>query len=156
MQIKISVRNIDKVNIFFKAVARFMPRAATKPFAEYIIGDSNHGLSHDDPYQQTTRAKVYGRQWESDKQRRFVMGAIQRGEIILGQRKYSPTRASSGYKLHEQRDGYAIINTQPGAFWSRVWAKWPRWRHYNEVVRSNMRGAILHTVKEMNRWLRSK
>ena len=154
--IKISVRNIDRVHAFLRTIPQGAKRHASKAFSEYIVGDSRHGLKHDDPYQQTTRKAVYGQQWKSEKQRKYVMGAISRGEIVLGQRKHSPTKASQGYAVSQTRDGYVIVNKEPGAFWSRVWNKWPRWKHTNEVIKNNMKGAMRHTVGAVNKFLRSK
>ena len=155
-QIKLTTRNIDKVAAFIKSVPQGAKRAAAKAFSVYIIGNQRRGLSHDDPYKQTTRQAVYGRTWESDKQRRYVMAKIRSGEIVPGQRKYVPTKASGGYVNTETRDGYTITNTQPGAFWSRVWAKWPKWRHVNKVVKDNMRGAMRAATSEVNKFLKSK
>lgn len=154
--LKITVRNIDKVQAFLKTIPRGSKRVATKAFSEYIVGDSRHGLAHDDPYQQTTRKAVYGQQWQSDKQRKYVMAKIRSGEIVLGQRKYSPTQASQGYKVVETRNGYTITNQKPGAFWTRIWAKWPRWRHENQVIKDSMRGAMQHTTRAVNNFLKLK
>jgi len=110
------------------------------------------------PYKQTTRKAVYGRQWESDKQRAYVMSKIKSGEIVLGQRQRSPTDASSGYAVKETRGGYGatITNEKPGAFWSRVWNKWPRWRTVNKVVDDNIKGAMRHATARVNAFLRKR
>ena len=150
------IRGIKEVQAYLKTVPRGAVKAAIVAVTEYIISDSRHGLRHDDPYKRTTRKAVYGKTFESDKQRRYVMAKIRSGEIVPGQRKYVPTKASGGYVNTETRDGYTITNTQPGAFWSRVWAKWPKWRHVNKVVKDNMRGAMRAATSEVNKFLKSK
>jgi len=154
--IKITVRNIGIVQAFLKTVPPGVKRESSKAVAEYIVGDAGHGLSHDDPYQQTTRARVYGQQWESDKQRKYVMAKIRSGEIVLGMRRNSPTKASQGYGVTETRNGYVITNKEPGAYWTRRWNKWPRWKHTNEVIKNNIKGAMRHATAAVNRFLRTK
>ena len=154
--IKFTVRNIKEINAFLKTVPQGAKRIGGKAIAVYLVGNEQRGLKKDDPYKQTTRRRVYGQQWESDKQRRYVMSRIRSGEIVLGQRARKPTHASGGYAVKDTRDGYQIINPRPSAFWSRVWAKWPRWRHYNQVIRDNMKGAIRAGNLAVNKWLKSK
>ena len=152
--IKFHPRNIKEINAYLKTVPRGVKRVAGKAIAEYIVGNEQHGLKHDDPYKQTTRRRVYGQQWESDKQRKYVMAKIRSGEIVLGQRARKPTTASGGYAVKETRDGYAITNPLPSAFWSRVWAKWPRWKHYNKVIDDNMKGAMRAANREVDKWIK--
>jgi len=152
------IKNIDKVVAFLRNLPRGTKREAVIGVAEYLVGDGSHGLSKDDPYRRTTRKAVYGRTFESDAQRRYVMGAIKRGEIVPGQRKYSPTRASEGYSYKLTSGGYGatITNTEEGAYWTRVWGGWKNWRSYDKVVRDNIKGAMRHAMKRVNDVLRSK
>ena len=158
MEIRFRVHNVEKVQAFLKTITRRSQKEAVKAFTEYVIGDSNHGLRHDDPYQQTTRKAVYGQQWKSDKQRAYVMARIRSGEIKLGQRQHSPTEASQGYGYKLRAGGYGatITNAKEGAYWSRVWNKWPKWRTVGKVIADNMAGAIRSAIAAVNRALREK
>ena len=152
------IRNLDKVQAFLKTVPFGAMKIAIVAFTEYVIGNERHGLRHDDPYIPTTRRAVYGQQWESEAQRRYVMAAIKRGEIVLGQRQRMPTEASQGYGYHTTNSGYGatITNTEPGAYWSREWGGWKNWRSALKVIRDNMKGAMRHTTAEVNKYLRQK
>ena len=150
------VRNIDKVNAYLKKVPRGTIPEAIEGVAEYIVGDSRHGLKHDDPYKQTTRKRVYGQTFKSDAQRKYVMAAIKSGEIKIGVRTPNPTEASSGYKHKMTNNGYnaSISNEKPGAYWTRVWRGWTNWRSTNKVVSDNIKGALRHATARVNKWLR--
>ena len=158
MQIRFRIQNVEKVQDYLKTVPRGTIRTAIKAFTEYVIGDSRHGLRHDDPYKQTTRQQVYGRQWESDKQRAYVMSRIKSGEIKLGQRQHSPTEASKGYGYKLRAGGYGatITNDKEGAYWTRVWNKWPTWRKVGKVIADSMKGAMRHATAAVNKYLKSK
>lgn len=155
---KVPIRNLDKVQAFLDTVPHGTKRQAIEAIAKYLVGDSRHGFKHDDPYVQTTRKAVYGRQWESDKQRRYVMARIRSGEIKLGQRQRSPTRQSQGYGYRKTNSGYGatIYNTQPSAFWTRVWGKWPKWRNTEKVIKDNIKGALRSGATAVNKWLRAR
>jgi hypothetical protein len=157
MQVRFGpIRGIKEVQDFLKNA----PRGAVKPaliaIVEYFIGNERHGLKHDDPYKQTTRAAVYGRQWESDKQRRYVMAMIREGKIVLGKRSRNPTDASKGYGYQETKSGYGatITNDQPGAYWTRKWGGWKNWRLYMEVIQANMKGALKEGMKVFNQYIK--
>lgn len=147
-----------EVSAYLDTVKRDLVRVAMGALAEYFVGDSRHGLAHDDPYKQTTREAVYGKAFESDEQRAYVMAAIKSGEIKIGQRHPDPTSASSayGYKLTRGGYGATISNTEPGAYWSRVWGGWQNWRKIPQVIADNMRGAIRHANAEIKKFLGRK
>lgn len=158
IKLNVSVRNLDGVQAFLKSLPRGTMRIALAAFTEYAIGDDSHGLRKDEPYAQTTRKKVYGQTFESDKQRRYVMAALDDGRIKIGQRQQSPTDASQGYGWKETNNGYGAIitNTSPGAYWSRVWGGWKNWRSVPQVVADNMRGGIRHALAMVNVYIKQK
>jgi len=152
------IRGLDSVQQFIKALPYRTKREAVIGVAEYLVGDSRHGFRHDDPYRRTTRRAVYGQQWESDAQRRYVMAAIKDGRIKIGQRKNTPTNASSGYRMRLTSNGYGatIYNDEEGAYWSRSWGGWKNWRNNQKVVAANIKGALRAGMAAANRWLKSK
>jgi hypothetical protein len=152
------IRNLDRVIAYLKTVPHGTKRAAIKAIAEYLVGNQRHGFRHDDPYRKTTRAAVYGKQWESDAQRAYVMARIREGIIVLGQRARTPTDASKGYEVKYTQGGYnaTITNSQPGAHWTRVWEGWRNWRPAMKVVQDNIKGALRSAVSAVNAELRKK
>jgi len=157
MDVRYKVRGNEKTQAYLKTVPRGTIRTALDAIAEYIIGDARHGLSHDDPYRQTTREAVYGKTFESDAQRRYVMAAIKDGRIKIGERNPDPTEASENWYHEPTNNGYGqtIKNDSPGAYWSREWGGWKNWRSVDKVVQSNIAGALRHAGAEVKKWLRS-
>lgn len=151
------VRNIEKVQAFLRKVPHGTKKAAILAILVYLVGNKEHGFRHDNPYKQTTRKKVYGKQWESDAQRRYVMAAIRSGEIVLGRRSPNPTDASKGYGYKLTNGGYGgrITNPAPGAYWSRMWGGWKNWRTATEVIDNNIKGALRSATAKVNAVLRS-
>ena len=152
------IRNFEKVQAFLKDLPYGTKRAAIIALAEYFVGNERHGFSHDDPYKQTTRKAVYGKTFESDAQRRFVMAAIRDGRIKIGQRNPNPTNASRsyGYKLTNNGYGATITNEAPGAHWTRVWRGWKNWRETSKVIGDNINGALKHAMAAVNDVLRKR
>lgn len=169
MQIKFGpIRNIKELQAFLKTAPRGTIRVIVKAFTEYIIGDENHGLRHDQPYKFASRAKAYGKVSDappgyfSMAQFRKV-AALTKGFTVFG-RKNDPTKASGGYSYKETRGGYGatITNEQPSAYWTRSDKGQPRqigmvgWRKYTKIVEDNTKGAIRSAVAAVNRFLREK
>ena len=165
------IRNLVKVQTYLKTVPRGAMKAAIVAVTEYFIGNSQHGLAHDDPYKQTTRAKVYGGGhgtfsngaplpdgFYSEAQFHYVMAAINDGTIKIGQRNPSPTDASKGYGYKLTNSGYnaTITNTEQGAYWSRGWGGWRNWRGVPKVLSDNMKGAIRSAIAAVNKVLSKK
>jgi len=152
------IRNLKKVQDYLKKTPRGTIKTVIVALVEYIIGNEKRGLRHDDPYKQTTRKKVYGRTFESDKQRKYVMAAIADGRIKIGQRKNNPTNASKGYGYKLTNNGYnaTITNESEGAYWSRGWGGWKNWRNVAKVINANIKGALRHATAEVNKVLNKK
>ena len=149
------LRNYKPVAAMLKRIPHGSKKEAVIGIAEYLVGNEQHGFRKDDSYRQTTRAAVYGKQWQSDAQRRYVMAAIRSGEIVLGQRKNTPTDASRGYGYKLTYGGYGatITNDKEGAYWTRIWGGWKNWKNAGEVVTNNIKGAMRHAVARVNRIL---
>lgn len=153
-----NIKNLDKVQAYLKQVPHGTKREAVIGIAEYLVGDSRHGFKHDDPYMQTTREKVYGQTFFSERQRKKVMAMIRSGEIVIGSRKYSPTQSSEGYGFKPTNNGYGavITNDSPGAYWTRIWRGWKNWKSSAQVIQSNIKGALRHATARINSILKKK
>lgn len=158
MDIRFRVRNEEKVQTFLKEVPRGTVKIGVEAIAEYIVGDSRHGLKHDDPYVQTTREAVYGRPFESDAQRKKVMAMINSGEIKIGQRNPDPTTSGQEWNYVLKNNGYnaTLTNESEGAYWARGWGGWKNWRSVEKVISDNIAGALRHAGAKIAEYLRSK
>ncbi|MCP4263654.1 MAG: hypothetical protein GY774_40025 [Planctomycetes bacterium] len=161
MSVKLPIRNLEKVQAYLKTVPHGTKKIAIEAYTRYLIGlegapgPGRHGLSRKDPYKQTTRAKVYGQTFESDKQRKYVMAAIKSGEIKKGQRKGHATKAEGyTYKLTNSGYGATIENKEESAYWSRVWGGWKNWRSVQQVIIDNTKGAMRHATSRINAFLK--
>ena len=125
MNISGGIQGIAKVKKYLAKVPHGTKKAAIYAIAEYIKGDERHGFSHDNPYRKTTRKAVYGRSFESDAQRRYVMWMIRNG-VWSGQRMRTPTDASDSYEIQITKGGYGanIISNSEGAYYTRIWRGW--------------------------------
>ena len=161
---RLPIRNLEEVQAVLREIPRGGMKVAIIAMVEYFIGDvgapgaGRHGLKHDDPYRQTTRKAVYGRTFESDAQRKYVMAAIKDGRIKIGQRFPDPTKASQAYGYDITKGGYGatIKNESPGAYWSREWGGWKNWRSVPKVIKDNMKGASRHATTEVNKYMKTK
>lgn len=163
MQIRFGpIRNVEKLQAYLRTLPRGTIRTAIRAFTEYIVGDSSHGLAHDDPYHYVSRKAAYGQTFQSDKQRRYVMAMIKSGEITPGVRKNSPTNQSQVYGIQETNGGYGatITNSSEGAYWTRkaqpAQLRMAGWRAYADVVAANVQGALRHAGAAVRSFLQKK
>jgi hypothetical protein len=163
VNVRFKVRGVEKIQNFLKELPRGTVRVALIAISEWMIGDSQSGLKHPEPYKYVARKKAYGVSFFSDKQRRYVMAKIRSGEIVPGQNNrtgasedawsYTPATAGKNY-------AYKLVNPTPGAYWTRDdknQARQPAkvgWLKVGEVVRKNMSGAIRAAKAAVNDWIK--
>jgi hypothetical protein len=163
MDIRFNVRGVDKVQAYLKSLPRGVLRVALKAIGTYIIGDGSHGLSHPDPYRYVSRKRAYGKTFQSDAQRRYVMAKIRSGEITPG----TPNRtgmSTSAWTMRETNNGYGLSlrNPTPGAYYTRSDSGQARqpglvgWRKVSKVVADNIKGALRHANAAVAAFLRGK
>jgi hypothetical protein len=146
-----TISKLERVKAWFR-------RDFGSAIAEYLVGDMSHGLKHYVPYKYVSIAQSGG--WKSEKQRRYVMAMIAEGKIDPG----VPHRTGNmqrGWKYAEQGAGrWIITNAAPYTKWvvgvgsqTQMHAK-QGWRDVAEVVRNNIKGALVHARAKLREFLR--
>jgi hypothetical protein len=165
MNVKFRVRGVEKVQAYLKSVPRGTMRVALDAITKWLIGDSQSGLSHPEPYKYVSRKSAYGFSFFTDKQRRWFFWALGEGIINPGQNNrtgesegawtFTPQSTNAGYR-------YVITNPTPGAFYTRDdkgQARQPAkvgWKKTSEVIRKNLPGAIRAARVAVNEYLKGK
>ena len=163
MKVNFKIRGVEEVQSFIKSIPRGTVKAGLKAFTEYIIGNQAHGLKHYSPYKYITRKAAYGKTFESDAQRRYVMAAIRDGRIDPGV-PHRTGKVQRGWYAQETNEGYGfrLKNDEPGAYFTMDdtgQAKQPAlagWRKVTQVIADNFAGAIRHANAEVKKWLEKK
>lgn len=127
----------------------------------YLVGDESHGLRHYVQYRYVTRAAAYGQTFSSDRQRRYVMAAIRRGEITPGvEHRTGATRA--GWGVNPSGVKTTIVNSERGAFYTVGDPGQSRheamvgWRRLGLIVASNEKGMIAEAERVAQAIIREK
>lgn len=154
--IRITIRNISEWISFLQSIPNGVKGIAMRAFAEYIIGNEQHGLRHYPGYKYVSRKKAYGRTFSSNAQQRwfFANGAK------VG--NYRTMRLQRGWKIGgSAQTRLYIINPVPYASYvmGNAQANQPRlagWKHFMEIVNNNFKGGIRAAQAAVNAWLGSK
>lgn len=163
MQIRFKVRNVKAVQDFLKSVPRGAVRVAVQAFTEYVLGNDQHGLRHNEPYKYVTRKSAYGVSFFTEKQRRWFFWALNTGQIDPGSGKRTG-ETSKAWKAEPRNDGYryTITNNTAGGYYTRDdygQARQPAkvgWRKVSAVLTANYAGAIRAAVAAVKKYLQSK
>lgn len=165
MEIKFSIRGVKEVQAFLKTVPRGTMKAALEAMAKYFVGDSRHGLKHNEPYKYVSR-KAAGYKTSAAQMRYFfAVGILERtadGGIILN--KYKRTNATSDAWTYKEASPYEwkLVNPTIGAWYTRSdsgQARQPAkvgWRKVSAVVAANMKGALQRAQQAVDAWIKSK
>jgi len=164
MKISFRVRGVDKVKEYLASVPRGATRTALQAIAEWLIGDSQSGLAHPEPYKYVSRKSAYGFAFFTDKQRRYFFYALNAGIIKIGNNRTSESEGAWTYKPTETTKGYnfRLINETPGAFWTRDDKSQARqlgkvgWWTVSKVAAKNMPKALKAATLAVNNYLKSK
>lgn len=163
MQVKFRIRNVKAVQDFLKSVPRGAVRVAVQAFTEYVLGNDQHGLRHNEPYKYVTRKSAYGVSFFTEKQRRWFFWALNTGQIDPGSGKRTG-ETSKAWKAEPRNDGYryTITNNTAGGYYTRDdygQARQPAkvgWRKVSAVLTANYAGAIRAAVAAVKKYLQSK
>lgn len=162
MQIKmeISKRSLARVKTYLNSIPQKVRGVALDAYAEYLVGNEQHGLKHYPPYKYVSRKTAYGQTFVSDKQRRYVMAMIKEGKITPGVANRTGLQADS-WSIKQTNPGRrTILNTAPGSVYTmgnNTQANQPRlvgWRKMKAVIESNAKGAIRAAQLAVNKVLK--
>jgi hypothetical protein len=155
--IKVSIKGVDKVVEYLRTVPLGVKTVAGRSVAEYLVGNTSHGLKHYPPYKHVPYSAIGG--FKSDKQRRYVMARIREGTIDPG---YS---ASNGYL----RDAWTIGGEPPryvikndvhyagflvGDQDQSLHSQKQGWRTVSRNIADNIAGAIRAANLAIAKWLK--
>lgn len=145
------VRGMGEFQAFIDELARNMRGLAAETIADDLIGNGLRGLKHYPPYKYITRRRAFGRPFQSDAQRRLVMGRIRSGRIDPG----APHRTGN-YQRSWHREGSGvgskIVGELPHEGWPNRLAKLINWRPPDEIISTN----ILHACNAAERAIQKK
>jgi len=164
VNIRYSVSGVKEVAAWIKTLPRGIKAAAMRAIAEYIVGDKQHGLRHDVAYKYVSRKRAYGKVSDAPAgyfswaQFRYVMAKLHSGEIKIG-RKHSPTEMSKTWKWQQLDSDWRRTAINGQLPFDRFPARQNRlvgWRHWLDVVKSNMKGAVSSAQKAVDEWLKKQ
>jgi hypothetical protein len=142
---KITIRGLDEVQKLMKELPRGYRIAGMRAIATYIIGDKNHGLSHEPERVQHGAGNPY--QWQSEKQRRAYFATDGFGAGIPYTRthdladSYTYTETDSNW-TSVKIDSYSeYVDFVMGDYQQRGHAA-DGWRKVGDIIDSNIRGAV--------------
>ena len=149
--INYKVTGVEEVKAMVSDLPRGTKAAAMRAIATYIVGDERHGLKHYPKYKYVTRKQAGYK--TSAKQRRYLFAVGIWKKSALGKgvavKKYNRT---GGYKDSwdwKQQDYHwdrtNITGKLPFDRFPARMNKMGGWRHYMEVVNTNIKGCLLYT-----------
>jgi hypothetical protein len=166
MGVKFVIRNLDGVQAYLKTVPRGALREALKAFVTYVIGNSSHGLRHDEPQRYVSR-KAAGYK-TSRKQIAFMIatGILvpdgQGGFNLNRYKRTGETAASWSFTPTNGGYNYTLKNPKAGAYWTRDEANQTRQhqmagrRKISKVIVDNLAGAMRAANAAVKRVLGNK
>ena len=158
LTVRVTIRGIEEWKSFLATVPRGVKGIAMRAFAEYVLGDANHGLRHYVPYKYVTRKSAYGVTFFSDAQRRWFWG--HGGPSMIGNHRTGTL--SQGWRIEGSAETRLyLINrvSYAGFVMGENQAAQPRkvgWRTAYDVVMSNFNGGIAAAQRAVDAWLNSK
>lgn len=156
MQIKFSVRNVEKIKAYLASLPRGVKIAAMKAFSEYIIGNEHHGLKHEPSQKQHDESNPY--QWQTEKQRKAFFasdGFSQRIPTVRtheGVNSWTTENQDSNWTQVKITGGNVFVQ---GDYQQRGHTI-DGWRKYAEIVRMNTTGAMRAAMAAVGRLLNKK
>jgi hypothetical protein len=157
MNVRYRVANLDRVLEFIKSIPRGVKAPAMRAISTYMIGDGRHGLKHYPAYKYVTRKQAFGKSFQSDKQRRYVMAMIREGRIDPGYpHRTGNYQRSWQLKNDSHWDRVQIEGRLPHQGWPNRLAAKIGWRSMPDIISTNIKGAIRAGQKAVNDWLKTR
>lgn len=157
MNINIKLRGIAELKELMKTLPRGTKILGMETAAKYLVGDENHGLSHEPEQKTHNESNPY--QWQSEKQRRAYFatdgfgGGIpyKRTHELAGGWVYSSTDSNwTSVKIENIKDyaGFVMGDQQQRGHAA------DGWRYYLEVISTNIDGAIRAASNAVSEFLK--
>ena len=159
-----NVKGVEKVTVWLKDMSKATQSVAVDAVSDYLLGDdqqgTRHGLRHYVKYKYVTRRQAYGQTFVSDRQRRYVMAAISRGEIMPGYPRRTG-RMQRGWKKEPiNTTTRLIINREPhtrfvmGQQSQANQLRLVGWRKMMDVAGTNLKGAARWASVKVKQYLK--
>ncbi len=163
MNVSFKVRGVKAVQDFLASVPRGGLRVVLQAFTDYLLGNDQRGLRHNEHYKYVTRKSAYGVSFFTVKQRKWFFWALREGKIDPGS-GVRTGETSRAWKAVPMNSGYQmkIVNDKPGGFYTRDDKGQARqlgkvgWRKVTAVLTANYAGALRAAVQAYNKWQREK
>lgn len=157
--IKISTRGIEELKAYLATLPRKTKIAAMSAAAEYLIGNDQHGLKHNPARVQHGIDNPYV--WESEKQRRAYFATNGFGGGIPYQRTGT---LKDAWKYTAQNSNWTMVKLEnPTPYAKYVQGDQiqrghiaDNWRHYSDVIATNIKGAIRAAQAAVNALLKRR
>lgn len=178
MNVSFKIRNIEKVKKYIAGLPRGVTFVALEAISKWLVGDSQSGLRHPEPYKYVSRKSAYGftgAKFENGKpvpagyfskeQFRYVMAKIASGEIKPGQNNRTGNSTDAWtYTPQSKGKNYAfkLVNETPGGFWTRSDKSQARqlgkvgWWKVSKVVSKNLPAALKAAKEAVKQFLAKK
>ena len=145
---------VKEVVAQIKVITQKAARNGLIAFADYVYGDTSHGLRKYPSYRHITRASAYGQTFQSDKQRKWFWA--NGGPDMIGNNRTNET--FNAWTFRVENNGYRIVlgNASTGAYYTMHdsgQAAQPRlvgWNKAMDVVKSQVGRALQMAIKAIN------
>jgi hypothetical protein len=164
---------VDRIILHLQDIPKKAFPLVVEGIAHYIVGDEgsqmSHGLKHAPYYKYVNRQAGFAGSsyttstgkivpgYSSAKQHRYVMAAIADGRIIPGQDNRTG-RMENAWKVGGTPYRPTITNSTP--YWGFMqgdsqtrMAKLIGWRRIQDIVASNIKGAVRHGLAILHQWM---
>ena len=154
-QFSLKTRGFDELKEYFSDLPRNLRGIASEAASDDLIGDGSRGLKRYPGYKHVTRRAAFGRPFQSDKQRRFVMAGIRSGRIDPG---YPHRTGNFQRSWHRTGSGVGsrVVGTLPHEDWPNRLAKKIGWREPMDIIMSNLAHAVRHAEAKIAAWIKAK
>jgi hypothetical protein len=150
------LRGVEELNKFLKSLPHGTMKAAIAAMAEYMLGDTSHGLRHYPPRVNHGLGNPY--KWQSDKQRRAYFASDGFGGGIPSTRT---NELRNGWAASQDPYRKTLFNRLPYARYvmggdQQRGHKADKWRTLVKVIEDNIKGGMRSATQAVAHWIKTK
>lgn len=172
MNVRISIKGVEKVKQFMIAAPKYLNDIVTKTIAEYLLGEPGEAgdagstsLRGYSAYKFARRDKAYGKVSDAPagyfswKQFRYVAWKTEGFTTNMGSAQYRTGASGRAWQMSKIPTGYQLYNASPGMVWARKPGTQARqlvnagWRDVFRVMGDRIRKAAGLALVEVNKAL---